>query len=107
VAVTNVSSMCILPEANGDGLACAGPNGDVDDLDDGCEDPNGEAFAEVPCWLWMGRVLEVLLPLVAFCLAEAVERVAWGCLRCACCLCEGDEVVLVVGRRSMGSRAVS
>ena len=61
----------------------------------------------VPCWLWMGRVLEVPLHLVAFCLAEAVERVAWGCLRCACCLCEGDEVVLVVGRRSMGSRAVS
>ena len=46
VAVTNVSSMCVLPEANGDGLACAGPNGDVDGLGGGCEDPNGEAFVE-------------------------------------------------------------
>ena len=46
VAVAKVSSVYVLPEANGDGLACAGPNGDVEGPDGGCEDPNGEAFVE-------------------------------------------------------------
>ena len=54
-----------------------------------------------------GRVLADRVVQVSFCVGVVAERVAWGCLRCACCLCESDEVVLVVGRRSMGSRAVS
>ena len=46
VAVAKVSSVCVFAEANGDGLACAGPNGDVEGPDGGCEDPNGEGFVE-------------------------------------------------------------
>ena len=38
--------MCSFAEANGEGLDCAGPNGDVEGPDGGCEDPNGEGFVE-------------------------------------------------------------
>ncbi len=46
VAVAIVYSVCFFAEANGDGLDCAGPNGDVEGPDGGCEDPNGEDFVE-------------------------------------------------------------
>ena len=46
VTVVIVSSVGFFAKANGDGLDCAGPNGEVEGPNGECEDPNGEGLVE-------------------------------------------------------------